>query len=702
MRLPSSVLQVRVLLLGVMLTMGAVVCVQNLQDVSSAWTSLGDAKVVSEAARSDRRLLEALATLRSERGDTAAALSSVTAQSDAMRPIIARHRAGLDAILDAALPNLERLEVGGLPDALAALKTAYGDLKTVRAASDASLAQALPARDGALAPRVLQTSDRLIAALQASAVAIEGEMQRLFPQGERLTNLKNFAWNARALGGAGAVVINGVLASRTPPSPQDQDATLVNRGRLAAMWAVVRESAARPDMPMGVREAVDAAQRAYFTDEVEGAASRIMEAVNLMSEPPMTLAEWQTFITPRVNTITAVAMQALDAMVAETAAKADEAHRTLLGKAALLGLVVALVAAGIFVAQSRVVRPIGRMTAAMRRLAGGDDGVAIPAQGRRDEIGAMAAAVQVFKDNLVRARALEAETAEARLAAEEQRRRAVRAMADSFESEVGGIVGSVSASTAQLQATAQTLSATATRTAGRSGTVAASANEAAANVSMVAAAAEELGASVQEIGRQVAGSAALAQAAVTEADQSARLMEALSGGAARIGDVLGLISTIASQTNLLALNATIEAARAGEAGRGFAVVASEVKALAGQTSRATEEIAAQISQIQDATRQAVSAIGGIAARIREISGVSTAIAAAVEEQGAATQEIVRNVGQAAAGTGAVTAIIAEVAGAVDETEAVAGEVLASASAFARQSDRLAAQVDHFLATVRAA
>ncbi|WCS27955.1 methyl-accepting chemotaxis protein [Methylobacterium sp. NMS14P] len=350
----------------------------------------------------------------------------------------------------------------------------------------------------------------------------------------------------------------------------------------------------------------------------------------------------------------------------------------------------------------RVSRPIQAMTGAMTVLAAGDTGGEVPYRARRDEVGAMAAAVQVFKDNLIRTRHLEEETAQARLAAEDQRKAGMRQMADGFEAAVGGIIGTVSSSATELQATAQAMTATATETASQSTTVAAAAEEAASNVSTVAAAAEELGSSVQEIGRQVQGSASLAQAAVSEADQTAHLVQALSQSAARIGDMVGMISGIAGQTNLLALNATIEAARAGAAGRGFAVVASEVKALAEQTAKATEEIARQIGEVQGVTAQAVTAIGGITGRIREIDTLATSIAAAVEQQGAATQEIVRNVAQASAGTNAVTGNIAGVAQASEETGAAAGQVLSAASELSRQSEHLGAEVNRFLATVRAA
>ncbi|MFF8802835.1 MULTISPECIES: methyl-accepting chemotaxis protein [unclassified Methylobacterium] len=367
-----------------------------------------------------------------------------------------------------------------------------------------------------------------------------------------------------------------------------------------------------------------------------------------------------------------------------------------------LGMLAGLVAAAL-VSIIGITRPLGRLVGVLQRMAQGDISAEIREAARGDEVGAVGRAVEGIKAMVAQKAAEQAEIKRiADAAAASERKRTMAELADGFERAVGGIVGLVSSSATELQATAQQMTATAQETATQSTTVAAAAEEAASNVGTVAVAAEELGASVQEIGRQVQGSAGLAQAAVGEADQTGHLVQALRTTSARIGDMVGLVSNIASQTNLLALNATIEAARAGEAGRGFAVVATEVKELAGQTARATEEIARQIGEIQGVTDQAVSAIAGITGRIREIDGMATGIAAAVEEQGAATQEIVRNVAQAAQGTSAVTSNISGVARASEETGAAASQVLASASELSRQSEHLASEVRLFLSTVRTA
>ena len=368
----------------------------------------------------------------------------------------------------------------------------------------------------------------------------------------------------------------------------------------------------------------------------------------------------------------------------------------------VVGLVLAALLCGSIVVFG-ITRPLARLVATLRRMAEGAIDADIPEARRGDEIGAVGKAVDGIKAMVARKATEEAEMRRiADAAAAAERRRTMIELADRFEGAVGGIIGTVSSASTELQATAQTMTATAGQTASQSTTVAAAAEEAAVNVNTVASAAEELGTSVQEIGRQVTNSAQLAQSAVGEADNTSALVHDLSGAVSRIGDVVNLISTIAGQTNLLALNATIEAARAGEAGRGFAVVAAEVKELANQTARATEEISQQIGAIQGATGQAVSAIGSITTRIRDINTVATAIAAAVEEQGAATQEIVRNVAQASAGTHAVTGNITRVAQAAEETGAAATQVLGAAGELSRQSEYLGAEVQRFLGTVRAA
>lgn len=350
-----------------------------------------------------------------------------------------------------------------------------------------------------------------------------------------------------------------------------------------------------------------------------------------------------------------------------------------------------------------VSRPLNRLVGVLQRMSQGELDAEIAEARRDDEIGLVGRAVEGIKA-LVAQRARD--QVEARRVADEaaasERRRAMVALANGFEQAVGAIVGMVSSSATELEATAQTLTASATQAAAQSTSVAAAAEEAATNVRTVAAAAEQLGASVREIAGQVEGSTSLAQAAVGEADQTGQLVQNLAQAVSKIGDAVGLISSIAAQTNLLALNATIEAARAGDAGRGFAVVASEVKELAAQTGRVTEEITGLIGRIQGSTDHATQAIGGIVTRIRDINQVTGAVAAAVEEQGAATQEIVRNVSQAASGTDEVTTNITGVAEAAEQTGTAAHQVLDAASALSRQSAQLSREVADFLHTVRAA
>jgi methyl-accepting chemotaxis protein len=366
-------------------------------------------------------------------------------------------------------------------------------------------------------------------------------------------------------------------------------------------------------------------------------------------------------------------------------------------------LVIAVISGGIaWLIGRSISRPLGQLGVRMRGLADGALDADIPGIERGDEVGAMAATVQIFKDNALRIRGLEKVEAETQQRSAAERRAAMENIADDFERSVKGIVSSVATAAAGMQTTAQSMTATASDASARAATVGAASDTASNNVGTVAAAAEELSGSVAEISRQVTQSSKIAAQAVGDAERTNATVKVLSTGAEKIGEVVKLIHSIAAQTNLLALNATIEAARAGESGRGFAVVASEVKALANQTAKATEEIATQVSAMQSSTSEAVLSIGGITETIAQMSEITTSIAASVQQQGEATREIARNIQSAAAGSNEISAHIGGVTTAAAATGLAASDVLSNARELDNQSGMLRHAVDEFLAKVRAA
>ena len=369
-----------------------------------------------------------------------------------------------------------------------------------------------------------------------------------------------------------------------------------------------------------------------------------------------------------------------------------------IGVAAMTVLLLAVA-----VVQFSIAKPFKNLTSAMAELAQGNFEVKLSGVGRKDEVGQIADAVELFKTKAIEKAERDArERASLDEIATQRRREDMHRMAGDFEGAVGQIIEVVSSAATELEQSASILSRTAISTQDLSSMVADASDVASGNVHSVASATEEMASSVSEIGRQVQESNAIAMNAVEDARRTNDRVKELSEAAGKIGDVVGLISDIAAQTNLLALNATIEAARAGDAGRGFAVVASEVKALAEQTSKATEEIAKQIGGIQAATNESVTAIQQISGTIKRISDISAAIAASVDQQGTATQEIARNVQQAAAGTSEVAARIGEVLSGAKETGASSGRVLSAAQALTGESSKLKFEVGKFLHTVRAA
>jgi methyl-accepting chemotaxis protein len=365
------------------------------------------------------------------------------------------------------------------------------------------------------------------------------------------------------------------------------------------------------------------------------------------------------------------------------------------------GLAVTI-AAALWIGLRGLSRPIGQLNAVMELFARGDLTADIPGSERGDEVGAMARTVAVFKTNALEVNRLRADQEQQKQRTEQDRRQAMSDLAAKFEASVSGIVDGVGSASTELQSTAQSMASTAEETTRQATTVAAASEEATQNVQTVASAAEELSASIREISQQVTRTSDQIREGVRQAAVSGDQMLALTAASAKIGDVVKIISDIASQTNLLALNATIEAARAGDAGKGFAVVATEVKALATQTVKATGDIATQIKAMQEATQTSARSIQGITETINQINETASSIASAVEEQGAATQEISRNVLEAARGTQEVSGSIAGVSQAAQQTGSAALQVLASAGELSRNGEALKVQVAAFLHEVRAA
>jgi len=445
------------------------------------------------------------------------------------------------------------------------------------------------------------------------------------------------------------------------------------------------------------RAQFEAAYGEYLSIEKAAMANNNAEAVRFAKVLTPRTAALRTHMTKITEDMDA-AMQA-----ASERASGDAVRTIMITVSAIVIALAVVIALVVMLVQFGISRPVGKLVAAMRTIAAGDFAVTLPGLGRKDEVGDVAAAVEGIKAAAAAKAKIEAEQKQAAdAAAAAERKTSMQRLAGDFEKAVGGIIGTVSSAATELEAAASTLTKTAETTQQLSGVVATASEQASGNVQSVASAAEEMASSVGEIGRQVQESSKIAIDAVRQAQATDAQIGELAQAASRIGDVVKLITAIAEQTNLLALNATIEAARAGDAGRGFAVVASEVKALAGQTAKATDEISGQIAGMQVATQQSVAAIKAIGGTIARISEITSSIAAAIEEQGAATVEISRNVQEAAKGTTQVAGHIADVNRGAGETGTASSQVLSSARSLASESNHLKVEVSRFLDTVRAA
>jgi methyl-accepting chemotaxis protein len=696
----SIAFSVNALLKSTIAALASVVVIMLALAAWDSWTRLSAVNRIAASVDASTHLFTALHNLRVDRAQTNRNLLADEPLTS-MQPVLRAAREGDLPALRAALPALAGVPLADREAVIADLTKRVEKLAAMHQETAAAFAQPKASRRAGLADEFMREANSLQEVLDKLSVRLARAVKLEDAYVDQLMGLKQFAWTLRnAAGDASLMVSNGLGGIKMPADAQQR--YTASLARADAMWESIEQTAATLQLPAAFTSAMEQVKREYYARDFTELRGNLLKTVLAGEKPSMASAQWTPLTVGKLATLLGVADAALAAARDHTAEQRAAALSRLTLQLGLLALAVAFAAGLMLMVSRHVTGPLRRIQEAMLRLAGGDLTAEVSFAQRKDEIGALAGAMQTFKTSMVEADRLRTEQKEVEARASATRRSEMQRLANEFQAAVGSIVDAVSNASSELEAAAGTLTKTAETTQQLSGTVASASEIASANVQSVASAAEEMTGSVNEIARQVQESSRIAGEAVKQAEKTDSRITELSSAASRIGDVVKLITAIAEQTNLLALNATIEAARAGEAGKGFAVVASEVKQLATQTAKATDEIGSQIATMQTATQDSVNAIKEISGTIGRIAEIANAIAAAVEEQGAATAEISRNVQQASHGTAQVAGNIADVNRGASETGTASSQVLGSAQSLARESGHLKTEVERFVAMVRAA
>ncbi|MET4044120.1 methyl-accepting chemotaxis protein [Bradyrhizobium sp. RT6a] len=665
-----------------------------------SWDRLKTGNRISQIADTSADLFKAMHNLRTDRSTTVRLLNATEPMDGEIEKYL---RALRDAQMPAMaralqlLPSMDFPQSGTLVPELARL---FKLLTEEQKQFWEDVAKPKDQRRASLPKEYMETTQGLLDTLDKLSNNLAATVNHLDAAIDQLLSIKQNAWLLRNTAGEASLIVSTGLAAGKI-TPEGRYAYTQHIGGTSAMWKALELSTSGMQLPAGLASAMAAAKTSYFEPQYLALRDRLADALVKGEKPEMTANQWSPLTVGRMASAVAVAEGALDAAKIHTQEQRGAAERALIVQLTLLALAVGLAVGAIMLVSRRVITPLNTIRDAMLKVAGGDLAVDSGYLDRNDEIGALAGALETFKQQANEKLKIEAQERE-RNAGASARQRAVETYVGEFEGAVRKTLGELSEASGEMRKTSGDLSAVSRQTNDRVQVAGKASNDASMSVDSVAAAAEELSASINDISQQAAHAAGIASRAVTQARDTDGTVQGLQKSAGRIGEVVGLINTIAQQTNLLALNATIEAARAGEAGRGFAVVASEVKSLASQTAKATEEISEQIADIQKVAGDAISAIQTIGGIIGEVNEVATAIATAVQEQGAATQEITRSTQFAAQGTKNVSDNITGVKSDADAAAAAADNVKHASEMLESQSRQLGHEVSDFLGKIRAA